>query len=74
MTYLFLGFLNPGIVENYTITGSNYTNNDTGYTGYHLPWIIGEDLIIASILPSKTDVGLNFYLNFNVFTLHTLAS
>ena len=55
MTYLFLGFLNPGIVENYTITGSNYTNIVTGYTEYHLPWIIGEDLIIASILPSKTD-------------------
>ncbi len=55
MTYLFLGFLNPEIVENYTITGSNYINNDTGYTEYHLSWIIGEDLIIASILPSKTD-------------------
>lgn len=60
MTCLFLGSLNIEIVENYTITGSNYTNIVTGYTEYHLtsiPGIIGEDLIILlSSPPSKTDV------------------
>ena len=73
MTYLFLGSVNIEVVENYTITGSNYTNNVTGYTEYHLSWIIGEDLIITSSIPSNR-CGLNFYRNFNVFTLYTLAS
>ena len=66
--------MNDEVVENYTITGSNYTNNVTGYTQYHLTWIIGEDLIITSSLPSKNRCGLNFYQNFNVFTLYTLTS
>ncbi len=76
MTCLFLGSLNIEIVENYTITGSNYTNIVTGYTEYHLhPRDYWRGFNYITIKPSlENRCGLNFYLNFNVFTLYTLNS